>query len=315
MATVGQAPDDDPVLGSDSTCTTGGKVVAGGTVSTTVVAGTVSGGAGGAEADSAVVDGAGTVVGAKVTVVVMPEESPETSTAELLDVVVLSPNWPLAFQPQHVSFPVLRSAHVWPFPVVIAVALVGRTETSTGVELTTPVPLSPLPSWPRLLLPQHFMPPDSSAQECALVESAVTPLRGFASLEEVRTSTGVSLFTPVPLEPFPNWPCVLSPQHLTPPLTRAQVWAAPPEMTVTPLRGLAPLDEASTSTGEELSTKPPLPSCPVELKPQHFTVPAASRAQVWLPPAETATAPVSPTTSTGEELVIRLPLPSCPLWL
>jgi hypothetical protein len=56
---------------------------------------------------------------------------------------------------------------------------------------------------------------------------AVTPL-----LKPV-TFTGVELLV---LFPFPSWPSLFSPQHLTAPeLVKAQVLAQPAEMAMTPL--------------------------------------------------------------------------------
>ena len=68
-----------------------------------------------------------------------------------------------------------------------------------------------------------------------------------------------------------------------------------------------------TSTGtEESSPLWPLPSCPLELLPQHLMVPVCRSAQVCLRLVVIVVASVMPITSTGtgEESVV--PLPSCP---
>ena len=66
------------------------------------------------------------------------------------------------------------------------------------------------------------------------------------------TSTGVELSA---VEPLPNWPEGLYPQHLTPPpVVSAQVCHPPAEMALTPLAS------SSTSTGVELLLVKPFPS-------------------------------------------------------
>jgi hypothetical protein len=68
------------------------------------------------------------------------------------------------------------------------------------------------------------------------------------------TFTGILLSVYVP---FPSWPSLFIPQHLTaPPLVTAQVWAYPAAMALTPL--LNPL----TFTGVLLSVFVPFPSWP-----------------------------------------------------
>ncbi len=88
----------------------------------------------------------------------------------------------------------------------------------------------------------------------------------------------------------------------------AHVWETPA------VRLMTPEVSDGTSTGVELFTIVPLPSCPKELLPQHFTPPALVNAQVWAPPKAKARTPlVSPVTSAGDELAGALvPLPSCP---
>jgi hypothetical protein len=79
--------------------------------------------------------------------------------------------------------------------------------------------IEPFPSWPPVLLPQHFTPPP-------LVSAQVWPPPAAIALTPLArptTSTGMRLFA---LEPFPSWPNLFEPQHFTPPpLVIAQVWA------------------------------------------------------------------------------------------
>jgi hypothetical protein len=49
----------------------------------------------------------------------------------------------------------------------------------------------------------------------------------------------------------------------------------------------------TTFTGTVLLTIEPFPNWPFSLSPQHFTLPEAVSAQVWLFPAATATIPIS----------------------
>ena len=120
------------------------------------------------------------------------------------------------------------------------------------------------------------------------------------------TSTGVSRSV---VDPSPNSPTPLLPQHLTPPVVvRAQVWRFPAAMAAAPL--LRPV----TSTGVRLANVVvPFPNAPLLFLPQHFTPPAMVRAQVCWVPKETAVTPlVRPDTFTGVELLEVVPLPSEP---
>jgi hypothetical protein len=56
----------------------------------------------------------------------------------------------------------------------------------------------------------------------------------------------------------------------------------------------------------------PLPSCPAKFRPQHCTVPSASRAHVCQAPALTAAPGASPETPTGVDELLFLPSPSWP---
>ena len=114
---------------------------------------------------------------------------------------------------------------------------------------------------------------------------------------EAQTSTGEAL--PV-VVPSPSWPCELLPQHVTPPeVVTAQVCVPPAEMAMTPVRGrqgpgAAPdgkafgleraavwLEGWQTPTGAVRLVAVPSPTWPSSFHPQHLTLPAAVRAQVW----------------------------------
>lgn len=69
---------------------------------------------------------------------------------------------------------------------------------------------------------------------------------------------------------------------------------------------------ADTLTGTDESVQDPLPSCPEELRPQHFTPPVLSTAHVWLPFADTDTAFDMPDTFTGTVEAVEDPLPNLP---
>jgi len=81
---------------------------------------------------------------------------PTTETGVSLSVVVPSPSWPSAFQPQHFTVPLLVSAHVWSPPALTLVAPLERPLTDTGVSLSFVVPS---PSSPSAFQPQHFTAP------------------------------------------------------------------------------------------------------------------------------------------------------------
>jgi hypothetical protein len=72
---------------------------------------------------------------------------------------------------------------------------------------------------------------------------------------------------------------------------------------------VAPVRPVTTTGTAELVVEP-LPSSPLELKPQHWTVPSRSSAQAKPKPAETAVTPVSPVTSTGTSEPDVEPFPS-----
>src|SRR5438105_127328 len=73
-----------------------------------------------------------------------------------------SPNWPSLFTPQQLAVPPASSAQACPSPVAMATTLV-RPLTATGVSRF--VVIVPMPSWPRLLAPQHFAEPSASTAQ------------------------------------------------------------------------------------------------------------------------------------------------------
>src|SRR5439155_10494188 len=106
----------------------------------------------------------------------------------------------------------------------------------------------------------------------------------------------------------PIWPCVLLPQHCTPPsAVSAQTCELPPAMPVTFVR-------PKTVTGVATSPGAPSPSAPSSFEPQQRAVPSASAAQVRFLPALMARAELSPMTTAGVSRgVTGLPLlPICP---
>ena len=68
-------------------------------------------------------------------------------------------------------------------------------------------------------------------------------------------------------------------------------------------------------TGTDELVREPSPSSPLPLPPQHRTVPSSMRAHVWLFPAESCVASLSPLTCTGVCPPVVVPLPSCPALL
>src|SRR5207244_2492391 len=105
--------------------------------------------------------------------------------------------------------------HTHASPAAIAVTLLARPRTSTGVLLLVVVPL---PSWPPSFQPQHLTcPAVVSAQVCC-------PPAAIATTPLVRPDTSTGLLLSV-VVPSPSWPLSLAPQHLTPPApVTTHVW-------------------------------------------------------------------------------------------
>src|SRR6266446_3000665 len=85
----------------------------------------------------------------------MPVAKPTTSVGTVRSILLLSPNWPLVFRPQHFA-PPPNTAHVCTKPATAVDAPCGSATTSTGVRCMTVVPS---PNWPLPLRPQHSSPP------------------------------------------------------------------------------------------------------------------------------------------------------------
>ena len=150
------------------------------------------------------------------------------------------------------------------------------TRTCTGLSRSVVVPSPsrpPLKPPPPLAPQQRTVPPVSSAQVCSTpADTCCTP---------VRTCTGFRRFVVVP---SPSCPSTFRPQHRRVASRRsAQVCRLPAEICVTSSSTLLPCVEpdARTCTGlsRPASRVVPSPSCPPPLRPQHRTVPSASRAQ------------------------------------
>src|SRR5262245_60989869 len=74
----------------------------------------------------------------------MPDERPTTSTGTgLVSSADPSPSSPWTFQPQHLTAPLSRRAHVCASAAAMAIALDGKPTTSTGTELALSPQLSP----------------------------------------------------------------------------------------------------------------------------------------------------------------------------
>lgn len=103
----------------------------------------------------------------------------------------------------------------------------------------------------------------------------------------------------------PNCVDVFEPQHVAvPSVFIEQECAAPTEV----FNGVSVMP---TAVGVVELVVVPLPSCPLELSPQHSTVPEVEIAQVLDPPAVTKLA-VIPESLTGVVLVVVVPSPNFP---
>src|SRR5207249_6921130 len=221
------------------------------------------------------------------------------------------PSWPKLLSPQQRIVPSRRTAQLCSAPGAITAGTMPLTVT--GVEELAVLPFPSRPSSPR---PQHCSVPSRRSAHmwktpASMATAVVMPLTvtgvgvgvtGLVGEGETRTA------------PLPSSPQVLSPQQRTvPSCRRAQVYQPPAEIAtavVMPLTvtGVGLKVDGRLGTGSLV----PLPSWPRSFCPQQRTVPSPGSAQVWNPPAVTATA-VSPVTRTGVEDRLGTGLPSWPV--
>jgi hypothetical protein len=90
-------------------------------------------------------------------------EIPLTVTGTRLLAVLLFPSWPKLLTPQHWTVPFASRAQVWTPAAAIEIDVaVVMPETVTGTRLLV---VLLFPSWPELLIPQHWtVPLANSAQ-------------------------------------------------------------------------------------------------------------------------------------------------------
>ena len=244
------------------------------------------------------------------------------------------PSCPSVFWPQHLTVSSSSSAHEWPSPAETAATVRPGPRSTEGRSApispaaSPRLVVSPWPSWPSALTPQHLTVSSSSRAHVWLspAETAVAVRPDPRSTDRRLVPISVGLSPRSVVSPWPSWPSALSPQHLTVPLSSTvHVWLSPPEMAVAVRPGprstagrLAPISPAASPR----LVVSPRPSCPSSLKPQHFRVPSSSSAQVWLAPAVTAVAVRPGPRSTERRLVpislassprlVVSPRPSCP---
>src|SRR5512146_536385 len=83
------------------------------------------------------------------------------------------PSWAVLFDPQHWTPPAVVTAHVWPTPAERNLATAPPASvTSTGASRST---VSPTPSCPDPLFPQHITPPAVVRTQAWLAPSATLP--------------------------------------------------------------------------------------------------------------------------------------------
>src|SRR5262249_38785648 len=149
-----------------------------------------------------------------------------------------SPSWPWELSPQHHREPSVLIAQLWPYPSATVATLVCSAATWTGVGFFTVI--EPIPSSPALPCPQHHREPSVLIVQAWFIPSAMA----VTSVPRAVTCTGVALLV---IEPFPNWPTSLLPQHHREPLVlRAQVYPFPSMIAV------ALVPKAVTCTGVAL---------------------------------------------------------------
>src|SRR5207249_119337 len=198
--------------------------------------------------------------------------------------------------------------HVTPPPSPSTVTGVNAQEGLLG-QGRVPLALVATPSRPSSFRPQQrTVPSCRRAHVCSAPDDAamalVIPGTGPDGVVDMEPSG----------DPLPSWPQVLSPQQRTVPSWRRAQVCQPPAETATavvmPLTvtGVGLKVDGRLGTGSLV----PLPSWPRSFCPQQRTVPSPGSAQVWNPPAVTATA-VSPVTRTGVEDRLGTGLPSWPV--
>ena len=205
-------------------------------------------------------------------------------------------------------------AQVWRSPADTATAVrpvprfIGVDEGALVCVLLPPSPNCPY--WSR---PQHFISPLSRMTQVwnspTETATAVRPVPRSIAVDE---GAVVSVLLP----PSPNCPWLSRPQHFASPLSRmAQVWYVPADIAtaVRPVPRLIAVDEGALVS----ELVPPSPNCPLMSYPQHFRSPLSRMAQVWYPPADTATAvrPVPRSIAVDEGALVSVllpPSPNCP---
>ena len=222
---------------------------------------------------------------------ISPGSSPRESSSP-------EPRRPLAPEPQHLMLPALDSAHVCTSPAAIARVVTPLGQPRSTVANASPISpaaspraaVSPRPSWPSPLSPQHLtLALSSTAQVCA------PPVANDSAVRPAPRSTGSSASPIDALErprsssaPLPNRPLAPSPKHFTDASSSsAQVCNAPADTarTVRPVPRRTATSASPISAAESpRATIPPEPICPTEFEPKHLSVPSSSTTQVCCSP-------------------------------
>mmetsp|Transcript_78782 Transcript_78782/g.241063 ORF Transcript_78782/g.241063 Transcript_78782/m.241063 type:complete len:264 (+) Transcript_78782:3911-4702(+) len=138
------------------------------------------------------------------------------------------PSWPESPEPQHFICPLLRSAQVCPSLLAMAVAVMPEPRSTRGKVspisrgLRPRAVVEPWPNWPTEPPPQHLTTPFwRRAHVCSSPTATLVALRR----QSPRLMGGnASPNSPVPsprssVVPWPSWPELPLPQHLTSPLS------------------------------------------------------------------------------------------------
>ncbi len=126
-----------------------------------------------------------------------------------------------------------------------------------------------------------------------------------ATDDQVAEPTRTGIVTGPVAVPWASWPSELTPQHHSVPSTRTAQVDSNFETTVRTLTGSA----TSVATAVDAGTAP-IPSCPIELSPQHQSVPLSRTAQVCDAPAVTVSQSAVGSTRAGTRDETKLPRPS-----
>ena len=209
------------------------------------------------------------------------------------------PKRPLPPAPQHCTAPLDNSTQLWASPAAIATTrtpALSPSDTAGRASPISPAPspralVSPKPSWPSSLRPQHFTASlSSTTQVCAAPVASNLAVRPVPRSTAGKPSPIDAVVRPMSVvAPEPSRPLSLSPKHFTLALSSTAHVCRLPADTARTLRPAPRLTAAKASpislAASPSAAVPPEPICPAVFAPKHFNSPPLSTAQVCASPA------------------------------